>query len=136
MNLHGNPEGSDRESGVALIAAAAKLLAKRKSGVPNDFVAKLFELTAPEDLRHCGAPELAEVAEQSWSFLAERQPSAPKIRFEPLPGARSVCVLEIINGATRATRFAKLAPGTLIRVEVIGKLRQPRAHHPKIGDRL
>ena len=97
MNLHGNPEGSDRESGVALIAAAAKLLAKRKSGVPNGFVAKLFELTAPEDLRHCGAPELADVAEQSWSFLAERQPSAPKIRFEPLPGARGVCVLEIVN---------------------------------------
>ena len=45
-------------------------------------------------------------------------------------------VLEIINGATRATRIAKLAPGTPIRVEVIGKLRQPRAHHPKVGDRL
>jgi hypothetical protein len=45
-------------------------------------------------------------------------------------------VLEIINGATRATRIAKLAPGTPIRVEVVGRLRQPRAHHPKIGDRL
>ena len=45
-------------------------------------------------------------------------------------------VLEIINGATRAARIAKLAPGTPIRVEVIGKLRQPRAHHPKVGDRL
>ena len=45
-------------------------------------------------------------------------------------------VLEIINGATRATRIAKLAPGTLIRVEVIGKLRQPRTHYPKVGDRL
>jgi hypothetical protein len=45
-------------------------------------------------------------------------------------------VLEIINGATRATRIAKLAPGTPIRVEVIGKLRQPRAQNPKVGDRL
>ncbi len=31
-------------------------------------------------------------------------------------------VLVLYNGVTRATRIAKLAPGTLIRVEVIGKL--------------
>ena len=34
--------------------------------------------------------------------------------------------LEIIDGVSRATRIAKLAPGTLIRVEVIGTLRRPR----------
>ena len=45
-------------------------------------------------------------------------------------------VLEIINGATRATRIAKLSPGAKIRVEVIGQLRQPRAQIPKVGDRL
>ena len=45
-------------------------------------------------------------------------------------------VLEIINGATRATRIAKLAPGTLIRVEVIGTLRRPRFDYPRVGDRL
>ena len=44
--------------------------------------------------------------------------------------------LEIINGATRATRIAKLSPGTKIRVEVIGKLRQPHAKKPKVGDRI
>jgi hypothetical protein len=43
-------------------------------------------------------------------------------------------VLEIVNGVTRATRIAKLAPGTTIRVEVIGHLRRPRGHFPKIGD--
>ncbi len=43
-------------------------------------------------------------------------------------------VLEIVNGVTRATRTAKLAPGIVIRVEVIGKLRQPRGQCPKIGD--
>jgi len=43
-------------------------------------------------------------------------------------------VLEIVNGVTRATRIAKLAPGTTIRVEVIGHLRRPRGHYPKIGD--
>jgi len=45
-------------------------------------------------------------------------------------------VLEIINGATRATRIARLAPGRKIRVEVIGKLRQPRGGSPRVGDRL
>jgi hypothetical protein len=43
-------------------------------------------------------------------------------------------VLEIVNGVTRATRITKLAPGTKVRVEVIGKLRRPRGHYPKIGD--
>jgi hypothetical protein len=43
-------------------------------------------------------------------------------------------VLEIVNGVTRATRIAKLALGITIRVEVIGKLRRPRGHYPKIGD--
>jgi hypothetical protein len=45
-------------------------------------------------------------------------------------------VLEIIDGATRATRAAKLAPGSKIRVEVIGRLRQPRGQNPRIGDRI
>jgi hypothetical protein len=40
------------------------------------------------------------------------------------------------NGVTRATRIAKLAPGTLIRVEVIGKLPKAFAGEPKIGDLL
>lgn len=45
-------------------------------------------------------------------------------------------VLEIINGATRATRIAKMAPGTKVWVEVIGTLRRPRGQNPKVGDRL
>ena len=42
--------------------------------------------------------------------------------------------LEIVNGVTRATRMAKLAPGKKIRLEVIGALRRPRGHYPRIGD--
>src|SRR5438034_2654240 len=42
-------------------------------------------------------------------------------------------VLMLYNGVTRATRIAKLAPGTLIRVEVIGKLPKAFARQPKIG---
>jgi hypothetical protein len=45
-------------------------------------------------------------------------------------------VLVVYNGVTRATRVAKLLPGSLIRVEVIGKLRRPHASSPKIGERL
>jgi hypothetical protein len=43
-------------------------------------------------------------------------------------------VLVIYNGVTRATRIAKLAPGTLVRVEVIGRLQRAYAKEPKIGD--
>ena len=45
-------------------------------------------------------------------------------------------VLEIINRVIRATRVAKLVPGGLIRVEVIGRLKRPHGQDPKIGDRL
>jgi len=36
-------------------------------------------------------------------------------------------VLVVYNGVTRARRIAKLAPGTLVPVEVIGKLRRAYA---------
>jgi hypothetical protein len=45
-------------------------------------------------------------------------------------------VLLLYNGVTRATRMAKLAPGVLIRVEVIGKLPRAFASRPRIGDFL
>jgi hypothetical protein len=44
--------------------------------------------------------------------------------------------LVIFNGVTRATRIAKLAPGTFIGVEVIGRLRAAFASLPTIGDLL
>ncbi|HVC99284.1 MAG TPA: hypothetical protein VND64_36805 [Pirellulales bacterium] len=45
-------------------------------------------------------------------------------------------VLVLYNGVTRATRIAKLAPGTFVRVEVIGKLPKAFAGESKIGDLL
>jgi hypothetical protein len=45
-------------------------------------------------------------------------------------------VLILYNGVTRATRVAKLSPGVLIRVEVIGKLPRAYAAATKIGDVL
>jgi hypothetical protein len=45
-------------------------------------------------------------------------------------------VLMLYNGVTRATGIAKLAPGTLIRVAVIGTLPRAFAGEPTIGDLL
>jgi hypothetical protein len=44
--------------------------------------------------------------------------------------------LMIYNGVTRAMRIAKLAPGSLIRVDVVRNLPKPLAHLPKIGELL
>ena len=54
----------------------------------------------------------------------------------PLPWVYEGTDGVLYNGVTRATRIAKLAPSTLIRVEVIGKLPEPFAGEPKIGDLL
>lgn len=43
-------------------------------------------------------------------------------------------VLELSDGVTRATRVAKLLPGTTVRVEVLGKLKRPKAGNRRIGD--
>lgn len=45
-------------------------------------------------------------------------------------------VLEIFDGATRATRIAKLAPGTTVPVLVIGKHRKSRKDCKRVGDTL
>lgn len=44
--------------------------------------------------------------------------------------------LVLSDGVTRATRIAKLLPGTLVRVEVIGTIAGPGAVRPTVGDRL
>jgi hypothetical protein len=45
-------------------------------------------------------------------------------------------VLEISDGVTRATRVAKLLPGTKVTVEVLGKLKRPKAKNRRVGDAL
>lgn len=45
-------------------------------------------------------------------------------------------LLEISDGATRATRIARLAPGVLVPVIVIGRYRRSRANSPQLRDRL
>jgi hypothetical protein len=45
-------------------------------------------------------------------------------------------VLLIDDGATRATRVAKLVPGQTVKVVVKGRLAVPRKHFPTVGERL
>ena len=45
-------------------------------------------------------------------------------------------VLVIYDGVTRATRIAKLSPGTMVTVEVIGQLRKPYGSEKTIGELL
>ena len=97
MNAQDIPRSDDSHAGAALLAAAAALLAKRKSGIPADFVVRLFGLAVPDDLDRYSAEALAGIAERSWAFLAERTAGVPKIRFEPAVTPPSIAVLEIIN---------------------------------------
>jgi hypothetical protein len=64
-------------------------------------------------------------------FGASAAGMPPPCVYEGSDGA-----LVLYNGVTRATRIAKLAPGTLIRVEVIGRIGRPFGASPKVGDLL
>ena len=44
--------------------------------------------------------------------------------------------LIVYDGVTRATRVAKLLPGTLVRVAVIDDMQTPVGHLPTVGDTL
>jgi hypothetical protein len=55
----------------------------------------------------------------------------PLIAYEGSDG-----YLELYDGVTRATRVAKLLPGTTVQVEVIGKLKRPKANNRRVGDAL
>ncbi len=71
------------------------------------------------------------LARQIARFGSSSMGMPPIVVYEGTDG-----VLVIHNGVTRATRIAKLAPGTFVRVEVIGKLRRAYGPEPKIGDVL
>ncbi len=69
------------------------------------------------------------LARQIAQFGASTAGMPPIIVDEGVDG-----VLVIYNGVTRATRIARLSPGTLVRVEIIGRLRRNFGPAPKIGD--
>jgi hypothetical protein len=87
------------------------------------------ELRVPPSRRQGADP--AKLARQIALFGRSAVGMLPPWVYEASDG-----VLVLYNGVTRATRIAKLAPGTLIRVEVIGNIPKTYAAEPKIGDLL
>jgi hypothetical protein len=87
------------------------------------------ELRVPHSRR--GGADPVKLQRQIARFGASSVGMPPLIVYEGADG-----VLLIYNGVTRATRLAKLAPGALVRVEVIGRLRRDCGPDPKIGDLL
>ena len=84
------------------IEQAGAALSGRHRAVPESFVAQLFGRAVPEDVVHYGPSDLEMLGERAWNFLQERQPGAPKIRFEPVElqesgDRKSISVLEIAN---------------------------------------
>jgi hypothetical protein len=87
------------------------------------------ELRVPPSRRQGADP--AKLARQISLFGRSAVGMPPPWVYEGTDG-----VLVLYNGVTRATRIAKLSPGTTIRVEVIGKLPKAYASEPTIGDVL
>ncbi len=96
-----NLAGADESRAArALIAQAAP----QARDVPVDFTTSLFGRAAPEDLLRYQPEELAQFAQQAWSFLAQRAPGRASVRFDELalsvPASgeqRAVGVIEIVN---------------------------------------
>ncbi len=93
--------GDEQRAASARIGAADRLLRDDGHGVPAGFAELLFEHAAPEDVVAYEARELAALARDAWTFLADRNPGAAKIRFDQpsIEGDRlkSVSVIEIVN---------------------------------------
>jgi hypothetical protein len=87
------------------------------------------ELRLPPSRRQGADP--AKLARQIALFGCSAAGMPPPWVYEGTDG-----VLVLYNGVTRATRIAALAPGALVRVEIIGQLPKPFAGEPKIGDLL
>ena len=91
-----------------------------------------FRDVDPRELRPPNSRSLADpikLSRQIALFGASTDGMPPIIAYEGSDG-----ILVIYNGVTRATRIAKLAPGMLVPVEVIGKLRRDYGQDPSIGD--
>ena len=94
-----------------------------------------FREDDPAELRvlpsRCEGADPARLARQISLFGKSAMGMPPPWVYEGTDG-----VLILFNGVTRATRMAKLVPGQLIRVEIIGKLARAFAAEPRIGDLL
>lgn len=94
-------------------------------------------------------PEILEVDPKDWHLRSSQVSCADPFKLQtqiarfgtsavgmppPWVCRGSDGALVIYNGVTRPTRIAKLAPGKLIRIEIVGEIRRPVRGYPKIGD--
>lgn len=98
-------------------------------------MARDFRDVDPADLRlpasRAGGADPYKLQQQIAKYGSSATGMPPPLAYEGSDG-----VLELVDGVTRATRIAKLAPATRLRVEVLGKLRRPKAQNRRIGDAL
>src|SRR5277367_856649 len=97
MAVQNIPRSHDDPARETLVGAATTVLAGRRRDIPLDFLAELYGRAVPDDLERYSPEELAGLAEQSWSFLLERKPGAPKITFTSARSLRGLAVLEVLN---------------------------------------
>src|SRR4051794_6520920 len=94
---------TEQKDAASLIIAAEKALAPGKTRPPKEFVGALFAQAAPDDLTRYQPPEIAALADAAWTFLAERNRGAPKVRIAtpgpagPSERLKQISVLEIVN---------------------------------------
>src|SRR5438045_2874598 len=98
-------------------------------------MASFFRYVDPRELRlpasMPGGADPVKLARQIALFGASAAGLPPPLVFEGLDR-----FLVVYNGVTRATRIAKLSPGTLIEVEVAGRLARRFRSDPTVGDFL
>ena len=87
------------------------------------------ELRLPPSRRNGADPW--KLHQQLRRFDTSRAGMPPILVYEDPDG-----ILEIMDGVTRATRIAKLAPGETVPVIVIGQYRRSRASSPYLRDHL
>jgi hypothetical protein len=85
------------------------------------------DLRVPPSRRQGADPE--KLARQIFLYGQSTEGMQPLWVYEGADG-----ILMLYNGVTRATRIAKLLPGTVVPVEVVGKLPKAFAGEPRIGD--
>lgn len=89
----------------------------------------------PSELRlppsRAGGADPWKLHQQIRQFGASKDGMPPILVYEDPDG-----ILEISDGVTRATRMAKLAPGEMVSVVIIGHYRRSRAGSPCVKDRI
>jgi hypothetical protein len=96
-----------------------------------DFIeAQPFKVPQDDELANRPGMPLADDFFQP-GIVAQPGEVPPLLAYEGSDG-----VLEIYDGVKRATRVAKLLPGKTVKVEVIGKLKRPKADNRRVGDAL